>query len=366
MRTLLSLLALAVCAHAGDLTGVVLDANGQPAAAVVVRFRIGWAHYALTPDYDRWHGVGDEVSATSDDKGRFTLPNLPPGAVVTAYARTSDAVAVAWGTDKLELKLGAFSGVKGKVSAKRSALKSMRIWVSGGNGLGTGGGNVDRKSGKFEVGGLTPGAARVHIKHGNFDVAVLDVMLGAGQTVKLKTVKDRGKLLAGPDPRIDCVKARLVDGAGTPLPGVQLTFSSRFMDGGLGSDDKGIVKLVGGGVAIGGPPFLLRLGNLRGKEQAFTGALKKVWGGVAIVELQPLHAVTGTVKRGDAAVEHYRIVAVGPGPTPRVFSGTVADGRYTILLPRGACRLVVGTADGKLHSSALDVQRALDHAIALK
>ena len=175
-----------------------------------------------------------------------------------------------------------------------------------------------------------------------------------------------GKPRPGPDPQVDCLKAKLVDGAGTPLPGVQLIWSSRFMDGGMASDDKGIVKLAGGGVAIGGPPFMLRLAQVRGKERTYSGELDRVRGGVATVTLQPLHAITGTVKRGTEAVERFHIVGVGPGKRPYAYAGTVADGRYTVLLPRGACRVAIGTVDGELHTRTLDVQGPADAPLELK
>jgi len=57
--------------------------------------------------------------------------------------------------------------------------------------------------------------------------------------------------------------------------------------------------------------------------------------GTAIIELHALHAMRGTVKRGQAAVE---------------------DGEYTVHLPPGTCRFVIGTADGRLHERALDVK----------
>ena len=75
-----------------------------------------------------------------------------------------------------------------------------------------------------------------------------------------------------------------------------------------------------------------------------------------------MHRVTGTVKPH----EHYRILAVGPGKTPRVFHGTVKDRAFTIHLPAGACRLIIGTADGARHEHAITVDGPATADIPLK
>ena len=129
------------------------------------------------------------------------------------------------------------------------------------------------------------------------------------------------------------------------------------MDGGMDSDEEGLVRLAGGGVAIGGPPYLLRLQSLKGKRGFFEGALKKTVKGTAVVEVRPLAEVTGSVSVAKAGVEKYRLLVVGPGERPRVYdTASVENGKFTVFVPRGKCRFVVGTPDGMTREEAFDVE----------
>lgn len=347
-RVLLVCLVLSPPCLAAETTVSVVDASGQPVAGAEVTLHVGWTRYALTPGFDRWFAVETKKGTTAAD-GRCAFSGLPAGTVATAYVKTAQAVGVARGAGDLQVKLGAFGALKGKVLGKRQELKALRIWVRGGHGLGSGEATVDKKKGTFVVEGLTPGPARIFLKASNFDVARRDVELVAGKTAKAKAFKYRGKFAPSADPLVDCLKVKLIDSNGQPVPDVQLIWSSRWMDGGMNSDADGVVKLAGGAVAIGGPPYLLRLQSLKGKRAVFQGMLGKVKRGVAIVELQLLLKVDGTVKRGGAALDKYRLLVVGEGTSPRVYIAGVEEGKFTLTLPAGRCRVVVGTADGKFH-----------------
>ena len=336
------------------VAGVVVDPEGTPVAGEAVTLHVGWARYKLTPAFDRWLAVETKTATTGGD-GRFQVAGVPEGAVVTAYVNTG-IIGVAQGTGELEVTLRPTGGVLGKVTGKRKDLKAMRVFVQGGMGLGSGEIDVDKKNGKFEVRGLAPGPGRVHVMMGRSTVACFDVEIAAGESTKTRTTKYRGKLLPTSDPLVEVTKARLVDPEGDPVPKVQLSWSSQWMDGGMGSDEDGVVKLAGGGVAIGGPPYFLRLSSLQGEHGRFRGELKKVKRGVAIVELRPLREVKGTVKRADVAIETYRLLVVGPGEPGQVYYGGVGeDGTFTVWVPDGDCRFVVGTVDGKVQEHAVAV-----------
>jgi hypothetical protein len=333
-----------------------------------VRPEIGWVHYALTPDFDWWFAVKTMQGKTGGD-GRFAFTEVPDGAVATAFVETGGAVGVGRGKGVLDVKLEAPGAVRGKVLGKRSDIKGLRISVRGGGGLGSEEGVVDKRTGKFEVAGVAPGKARVYIKRNNFDLARADVEIAPGKTSAIKSVKVKSGYLPCADPLVDSLKARLVDERGKPIPNVQLTWSSRWMDGGMNSDEDGIVRLAGGGVAIGGPPYLLRIASLKGESRMYRGVFQKVRKGAAVVVLQPLQEVTGSVRRGDAEVEHYRLFVVGPGEQPRVFWGRVEGGGFSVHVPTGQCRFVVGTVDGAMHVREVEVaasQGALPHDLKLK
>lgn len=364
-RALIALLLLAAWGRADEISGVVVDAEGRFLPGVRVRLEVGRAHFALTPDFDRWYAV-DTKTATTGADGGFAFADLPEGAVGTAFVKAEAGIGIARGTGKLEVRLGPPGAVKGKVRGKRSATKGLRVVVYGGDGLDLEEGTVDKRTGKFEVPGVAPGAGRILILRDNFGVAREAVAIEAGKTTTLKSIKIKG-VLPDPDPTVECTKAKLVDEQGKPVPGVQLWWSSQWMDGGTASDEKGIVRLAGGGVAIGRPPYRLRLQSLSGKERSYQGVLRKVRGGTAIVELRPLQIVRGTVKRAGAAVKRYLLFVVGPGAQPRVYTAQVEEGTYRVALPDGACRFVVGTADGRTHEQELLVEAkgAATHEIVL-
>ncbi len=356
MRRGLALLFLAALGSAAEITGTVLDEAGNPVVGAEVTLAVGKARYALTPDFDAWIAVETRTATTGGD-GRFAFTDLPEGAVGTASAKGPGTIGIAQGTGTLEVRLGKGGSVKGKVLGKGNDTKQLRILVNGGMGLRGEEGTIDKRTGAYEVAGLAPGQGRVLVLRGNWDVAKHDVEIVAGKTTSVPNMKIKeGALLPTADPRVEVTAAKLVDPHGTPVAGVQLSWSSQWMDGGMDSDKEGLVKLAGGGVAIGGPPYLLRLQTLRAKEGAFEGALVKVLKNTAIVEVRPLAEVKGTVAVGNEKVEKFTLLVVGPGEKPRVYTAEVADGKFTVHVPRGKCRFVVGTADGKTREHAFDVQ----------
>jgi hypothetical protein len=364
----LSLFLLPALCAAGEIQGVVLDEAGKPVVAGEVTLEIGKARYALTPDYDRWMAIETRTATTGGD-GKFAFADIPENAVGTASVRGKGTIGIAQGAGPLEVRLAPAGSVKGRLIGKGNDLKQLRVVVMGGMGLRGEEGTIDKRTGTYEAHGLAPGQGRVYILRGNWDVAQHDVQIAAGKTATAPNTKIKeGAVLPSPDPQVEVTTAKLVDPQGNPIAGVQLIWSSQWMDGGMNSDGEGIVKLAGGGVAIGGPPYLLRLRSLKGKEGAFEGTLRKTVKGTAIVELQPLAEVKGAVAAGGKAVEKYVLLVVGPGQKPRVYAAEVTDGKFTVHVPRGKCRFVVGTADGKVREHAFDVQGGspIAHDIALE
>jgi hypothetical protein len=356
MRCFGVLLLLPALCSAAEISGTVLDEEQKPAVGVEVTLEVGKAHYALTPDYDRWIAVETRRATTGGDGG-FAFADLPEGAVGTAHAKGKDTIGVAQGTGPLELKLGPGGSVKGKLVGKGNDLKQLRVVVTGGMGLRGEEGTIDKRTGAYEAHGLAPGKGRVYVLRGNWDVAKHDVEIVEGKTANVPNTKIKeGVTLPSPDPKVEVTTAKLVDPQGTPVPEVQLIWSSQWMDGGMNSDALGLVKLAGGGVAIGGPPYLLRLQSLAAKAGAFEGVLLKTLKNTAIVELRPLAEVTGSVSVAKANVEKYVLLVVGPGEKPRVYTASVENGKFKVHVPRGKCRFVVGTADAKVREHAFDVQ----------
>lgn len=348
-------LLFATLAQAEEIGGVVLDADNKPLASVAVEARIGVARYALSPHYDNWLFVGQPMKGQTDAKGRFNFQNLPADAVLTVFVKTQKGTGFAQGSKDLKVQLAPFGVLKGKIAGKRQQLKGARIWINSCFGMSGFEVKPDPKSGRFEHEEVPVGPARLYFKNHNFDFAIRDVEVKPGKNKPVKTAKFTEKYITRGDPLVEVTKVKLVDPDGLPLTGVQMWWSSRFMDGGMNSDREGVIKLAGGGVAIGAPPYILILRSLNREKVPLLGTYKKVKKGTALVEVTELRKVTGTLKVGGEPLEHYRIAAVGP-PDKRVFHANVESGTFTIHLPEGKSRLVIGTVDGKLREKQVEVK----------
>ena len=358
MRSWVGILLFAALASAGDIGGTVVDPEGKPVADVEVLMRVGLARYALTPHYDEWLFVGQQLKAKTDDAGKFTFTNLPDGAVGSVYVQTTGGAGFAQGTADLKVQVQELGSLKGKVSGKRQQLKGVRVWVRVCRGFSSAETKPDPKTGRYAVPGIAAGDARVFVKNHNFNLAIHDVEVVPKKTISVKSAKFTEKYIAGTDTLVDATKIKFVDAKGKPLQGIRMWWSSRFMDGGMNSDADGVIKMIGGAVAIGGPPYILRYASLEKDKVPMLGTFKKVKRGVAIVEVGTMVKLTGTVKVGDDAVEHFRLAVVGPAKTERVYHAHVADGSFTVYVPAGKCRFVVGTVDGKLRTKSQAVQAA--------
>jgi len=348
-------LLISALAQADDIGGVVIDAEGAPVPNVEVELRVGVARYSLTPNHDNWLFIGSPAKGQTDAQGRFSFQGLPEGAVASVFVKTDKGAGFAHGAKDLKLQLAPLGSVKGKISGKRQQLKGLRIWVSGCRGFASAEVHPDPKTGRFEIEGLPAGPARIHCKANNFDFAIRDVEVVSGKTVTVKTAKFTEKFITRGDPLVEVTKVKLVDEKGTPIAGVQMWWSSRWMDGGMNSDGDGIIKLAGGGVAIGGPPYILILRSLNREKSPLLGTYKKIKKGAAIVEVSEPREITGTVALGNEPVAQYRVAVVHTA-SKRVFHAVMVDGKYKVHLPEGKCRFVVGMADGKLREKEIDVQ----------
>jgi hypothetical protein len=338
------------------LTGVVRGPEDKPVAGIEVHLEIGRARYALTEDFVVWGSVRtDHVSSGAD--GTFKFADLPEGASLVLWAKSADGFASATGAANATLQLAPLGRVSGKLVGKPAQLKGARVGVSGAFGPWTQG-KVDEESGRFEVGGLVPGEATLHVQRGNFEVARAPVQVTSGEETKVKPVRIPDGFLPVADPLVDVLRVRLVDPRGRPVKGVQFVWSSQWGDGGMSSDDEGIVRLAGGGVAIGGPPYLLRLSYLQQDTNRLRGVVKGEKGGTVTVEVNALAEVSGTVTLARKRLDLYRLYAVVGDKRPQVLAAKVEKGRYSLHLPEGSHRIVVGAVDGTLHETTLQVGAA--------
>ena len=351
---LLASLATAWDGPPRTVQGVVRDAAGSPVAGAAVTLEVGRVQLAITDEPDRWDSVRTDRT-TSDAAGAFRFEGVPEGATLVVWAKTADGFASAPATGDVALTLAPLASVSGRVTGRARHLEGLRARVAGGGGLAAAEGAVDEDTGRFDVRGVVPGEGVLRIRRGTFDLAHCPVSVSPGAEAKVKSLRVTGDFLPDADPLVDVLKVRLVDASGRPVRDVQFVWSSQWMDGGTSSDEDGVVRLAGGGVAIGGPPYRLRLRALQSEGGAWRGVLAGVRGGTATVTLDPLVEVTGTVSLGGRALDPYRLHAVADDRPVRLRTASVEKGRYSIRLPPGRSRLVVATVDGTLHEASLDV-----------
>ena len=91
-----------------------------------IRSNVGWARYALTPDFDGWYSLAAHVAKT-DEAGKAVFTEVPPGGVGTALVNTGEMIGSAHGSGTLEVKLAPPGSVKGKVLGKRSPQGSAHL-----------------------------------------------------------------------------------------------------------------------------------------------------------------------------------------------------------------------------------------------
>lgn len=162
--------------------------------------------------------------------------------------------------------------------------------------------------------------------------------------------------MSGADPMVDATKVILVDRNNKPVNGIRFPWSGLTFDGSIPSDENGEVILMGGGVAIGPPPYVFRLGLLGDRDQRYLGQLLKVKKRVAIVRVvSPLCKVTGSLQVGSEEFMHYRILGLTPGKAPRAWGGQVKNGRYELNIAPGRHIILIGTLDGRVRELPIEV-----------
>jgi len=307
----------------------------------------------LAEDFGRWSAL-QKLEAESDASGtaRFAVE---PGARVTLFARQGGLAGMVEGEvgAPLALALQPTGELGGKVSSRRS-LRGYKLRVLAAPGS---------ESKELELGSdedwtfadLPSGEVELELYYGRWLALRKTATVVAGKKTKAPVLKVGEEFLLGPDPLVDAQKIRLVGADKKPIAGRKMAWSAPPMDGWMASDEQGEITMVGGDVMIGPPPFVLRLGSLGiDQEERFLGRFMGVKAGAAVVELGPrLEPLRVKVSRAGKAVERFQLFAVSSGEEPRVWFGKVEGDAFRVLVPPGEVRLVVGTADGKLHEEKL-------------
>lgn len=369
---LLPLATLALVPLAGlqdPLEVQVLDAAGTFAAGVRVEAHVGLVHYALAPDFDRWIAL-EKHEAKTDDAGKATFEDLPAGARVTVFARSEGmAGLVDWQSGPCELILQPTGTVRGKVSAKKVQLRFYKLVALGLRGLDRKEIRLDSK-GNYEIEDVASGEVELRVSMGGWLAGHGGVEVKPGKKAKASTLKITDEFTTGADPMIDVARIKLVDEAGEPMEGTSFTWVGPQMFGRMIADEEGEVLLAGGAVAIGPPPFVLRLGLIGvDQEERYLGRLVNVKRGTANVEVVArLQKLRIGLRRDGNYERRFKIFAVSGDDPPRVWQGQSLDGDYELFVPPGLLKLYVGTLDGELHELEYELavsEEATAHTVEL-
>ena len=366
----LALLLLAPLLHAQESVEVrVLRPDGSPAGDLEVAARVGLAHFTLAEDFDRWSSVRTLEERTKAD-GRARFAGLPPSSRVTVFARTEGLAGLAEGPagGELVLTLAPTGALAGKVATKLS-LRGYSVQAVGAHGLDVR--KVELGSdGEWELDGIPCGEVVLELRLGNWTALRKTVEVKPGKPVKVPALKLGEEFLIGADPLVDVRRVKLVGTDKKPLVKTMFCWSSPWMDGGMPADEEGEVQLEGGGVAIGPPPFVLRLGSVGGgfgQEPTHLGKLVGIQRGTAVVEAAlALEPLTLRVLRSASPIEAFQAFAVTGADEPRVWHGKLEGGAARFLVPPGPLRLFVGTADGRVTEQAYEKgPGASEHALTV-
>ncbi|MSR63299.1 MAG: hypothetical protein EXS08_12725 [Planctomycetes bacterium] len=354
---MLTTLALVGVLVFGQTEVRVLRPDGRAAAAAKVTCQVGLARFALSADFERWSAL-QRLEAESDAGGAAHFA-VEPGARLTVFARQGnlagwvESVAEDGAGTPLALTLQPTGELDGKLSSRRS-LRGYTLRASAARGGETR--NLELGSDEeWTLSDLPSGEIELELRYGNWLALRKSATVVAGKKTKVPVLKVGEEFLLGPDPLVDAQKIRLIGADKKPVAGRKMAWSAPHMDGWMPSDEEGEIALVGGGVMIGPPPFVLRLGSLGiDQEERFLGKLVGVKSGTALVEVGPrLEPLLVKVTRGEKALARFQLFAVSGGEEPRVWYGKLEGDAFRVLVPPGELRLVVGTADGKLHEEKL-------------
>lgn len=212
-----------VLTRGATVTGRVVDGFGAAVAGAMVR-----AEGAEKPR-DVFFQRGRPVFAQTDEDGEFVLSGVAHGAV-RVQARGEEFqpgepllldLAPGERRDGVRLELQRGGALAGRVSGPDGEpVADVQVSTSSGR-LGFGHGRARSDSeGRYRIGGLRPGAVQVQADHPEYVAAVREATIGAGET-RLDLELGRGIEISG----------RVVDDAGAPVAGAEVSLAGDFRRG---------------------------------------------------------------------------------------------------------------------------------------
>jgi hypothetical protein len=347
-----------------DITGLVVDDAGTPVQGARVLLELGWTG-CDAGHFTWWKGVEQRQTVTGDD-GRYEFADLPPDAAGVLWVAHAGLFGSVRGRGEMKIRLQKPGSLRGRVTApKKSYFKGMKVWFRGPYGLTHA--KIPTvalaKDGTFTMDGLPGGPGEVVVQYHNWAVARKAVEIQPRKTVNAGRIRISGHTPQGPDPLVDATEVKMVDGKGKPFPRVNMWWRSPWMDGGMNADGDGIIRMVGGGVAIGPPPFVLILNSTTVDNKPHYGTLLRIRGKTATVQVRPCIRVNGTVRRGREPVADFSVLLRTADRAPRVYGGQVRAGRFDVTVPPGEHTLFVILPSGEVEERKVEVKEGEDPQI---
>lgn len=320
----------------GTIAGTVLDEAGQPIAE---------AQVMAQPDF--WSGQAAEnimvrgaSFGTTDGGGRFSIAGLAPGRYLLRASRTDLAadrglakpVGADVGDTAVQIVLATEGSIRGTVRLADGGAPSVASVALAGGGV------VPAVKGAFVVDAVPPGTYDVTVRGIDFPDKVLrDVKVAAGKPTELGTiVVDRGRAVFG----------RVVDAAGSPVPGARVALARQLIGDGANlvtALDESTGQQIGLRRAVSDADGRYRINGIGDEPLALAAEHPEHGGSLAAqvprgtvdvpidLPLVPLGAVFGTVTVNKEPASSVSIVvtAVGGARQVRVAESGI-DGTFAI------------------------------------
>jgi len=362
-----------------DLHGKLVDADGTPVEGTAVMLDLGRRRFDLGDGQSVWMAAAHRAIPSSAD-GSFAFPGLPGDARVhlVSLGLPEDHGPTGWteracvvrGTARelsrqtIELRLRKPErSATGEIVAPDSMIE---VGAESGDGWILSRGHLENGSGRLTLEGLMPGEARLVFNHGNFALESRPMSVPQGQDLDLGRLElPRFPVPTASHPELPVTRVRLVDKEGKPQSGYRFTFSTPAADAQGATDENGELRLHGGSISIGSPPFRVYLDDIErvSDERRYFGTAS-VSGDTAIVTISPMTKVHLSFQRSASSVTD--LVVLAKAREPSVW-GVLdeKDGTFEGWLPPGRCRLGLGTVQGTLLEKDLDVPTTDDYAVTI-
>jgi hypothetical protein len=362
-----------------DLHGKLLDEDGAPVAGTAVMLDLGRQRFDLRDGQSVWMAAAHRVIRSSAD-GSFAFTGIPGDARVhlVSLGLSEDRGPTGW-TERACVLRGAAREMSRQTIELRLRIPdrsatgeivapdpTIQVGAESGDGWILSHGRLENGSGRFTLEGLMPGEARLLFNYGNFSLESREMKVPLGQHLDLGRLElPRSHAQTAAHPELNVSLIRLVDKEGKPLSGYRFTFSTPAADAQGGTDDNGELRLKGGGLYIGEPPFRMYLDDIErvSDEKRFFGTASER-GDTATITVSPMTRVRLSFQRAASPVRDLVVLAKGREPSTWA-SLEQKDAEFEGWLPPGRCRVHLGTVQGTLVEKELDVPTADEYAVTI-